>query len=201
MNWVLSLSKGLLKAFNARYAAFSFTDQQVILDVLPVWSKGISRFASKRTPGKKPAEDMKALILESGKEWHHLVGNNTSRTYASLSILNKNQEKKIDPQKIKPSTRSRPRLSKHEKDCLKTLQLNGKDLSSECAMAYIKSAYKKMAKIHHPDMGGDEERFKRLNEAHTQMLLWTQNPQYTSRKALRDCWSYDGTTNRWSPPL
>ena len=28
-----------------------------------------------------------------------------------------------------------------------------------------------------------------------------ENPQFTSRKALVDCWSYDGYTNRWAPPL
>ena len=68
INWVLSLSKGLLKSFNARYAAFSFTDDHVILDVLPVWSKGISRFALERANNIKPAEGLKNLILESGRE-------------------------------------------------------------------------------------------------------------------------------------
>ena len=65
----------------------------------------------------------------------------------------------------------------------------------------IKSAYKAMAKIYHPDVGGDTEKFKKLNDAHQQMLLWAQNPHFTSRKALVGCWSYDGYTNKWSPPL
>jgi len=43
--------------------------------------------------------------------------------------------------------------------------------------------------------------FKRLNEAHRQMLGWAENPQFTSRKALPDSWSYDGATSRWYPPL
>ena len=50
MTWVLSLSKGLLKAINARYAAFYFTDNQVVLDVLSVWSKQGSRFSFRRRP-------------------------------------------------------------------------------------------------------------------------------------------------------
>jgi hypothetical protein len=199
--WVLSLSKGLLKTFNARYAAFSFTNKHVTLDILPVWSKGISRFICQRSPEKKPAEDLKNLVLQSGKEWHHLVNNNTSKSFASLYLLKKNHNKDIDPETVKPLRKARLRLSKIENKCLKILQLDRKDLSSDGHLRKIKSAYKRMAKLYHPDMGGDEERFKQLNEAHRQMLLWAENPQYTSRKALPDCWSYDGSTSRWSPPL
>ncbi len=201
INWVLSLSKGLLRTFNARYASFSFTHDHVILDLIPVWSKGISRFICKRTPGKKPAEDLKNLILKSGREWYHMVDNNNSKSYASLFLLKKNHRRDIDPCDIKPNNKSRPRLSGYENKCLKVLKLDRKDLSSNEKTIRIKSAYKKMAKIHHPDMGGNSEKFRQLNEAHKQMLLWAENPQYTSRKALPYCWSYDGSTNRWAPPL
>jgi len=50
-------------------------------------------------------------------------------------------------------------------------------------------------------VGGDEEIFKKLNDAHEQMLSWAENPQYTSKRALQDCWSYDSAASRWSPPL
>ena len=201
INWVLSLSKGLLKTFNARYAAFSFTKEHVILDVLPVWSKKISRFICRRASKNKPAEDLKNLILQSGEEWYNLVDNRTSKSFASLFLLSKNHNKDIDPKSIKPLNKSRLRLSKIEKNSLRILQLDRKDISSDGHISKIKSAYKKMAKRHHPDMGGDEEVFKQLNNAHKQMLLWAENPQYTSRKALQNCWSYDGVTNRWTPPL
>ena len=201
INWVLSLSKGLLKAFNARYAAYSFTRGQVVLDVLPTWSKGISRFSLKRTPGNKPAEDLKNLILMSGNEWYKLVDNNLSKSSASLSLINKNHKKEIDPTSIKPKKKVRPRLSKDESAYLKLLHLDRKDLSLNGDILKIKSAYKKMAKLCHPDIGGKEEEFKKINEAHEQMLLWAENPHYTSKKALRNSWSYDGFTNRWSPPL
>lgn len=201
INWVLSLSKGLLKALNARYATFCFTHDQVILDVLPSWSKMISRFICTRIDGNKPAEDLKNLILQSGKEWHHQVNNNKSKSYASLFLIKKNRKKSINPEGIKPGRKIRPRLSKHENVCLRVLRLDRKDLSSDGPVVKIKSAYKKMAKIYHPDMGGDEEKFKQLNEAHKQMILWAENPLYTSRKALHNCWSYNGSTCKWSPPL
>jgi len=201
IEWVLSLSKGLLRALNTRYAAFSFTNDQVILDVFPIWSKHISRFKRARTRGSKPAEDLKRMVLEFGREWHEMVANNHSMSYASLHLVNRNHQKSIEPEKIKPNRNCSPRLSKDENGCLKILKLKRNDLSSDASKARIKTAYKRMAKVYHPDAGGSDDQFKKLNHAHEQMLLWAENPQYTSRKALQDCWSYDGFTSRWAPPL
>jgi len=199
--WVLSLSKGLLRALNTRYAAFSFTSDQVILDVFPIWSKHISRFSRTRTRGNKPAEDLKRMVLEFGRQWHEMVDNNRSMSYASLHLVNRNHQKSIAPERIKPDRKSSPRLSRQETGSLKVLQLKRNDLANDGSKATIRAAYKKMAKVHHPDAGGNEDQFKKLSNAHEQMLLWAENPQYTSRKALQDCWSYDGFNSRWSPPL
>jgi hypothetical protein len=201
MLWVLSLSKGLLRVFNARYAAFYFNRTHVILDILPIRSNRISRFALKRSNGKKPAEDLKDLILQSGQEWYDLINNRTSKSYASLCLLRKNRDKQIAPESIRPESRLRPRFSKEERNHIKRLQIEIQELLSGCQANKIKTAYKKLAKIHHPDMGGDAEKFKELSEAHEQMMAWAEDPQFTSRKALSDCWSYDGFTNRWAPPL
>ncbi len=201
IQWVLSLSKGLLRALNTRYAAFFFTRDQVILDVFPVWSKHISRFKRRRTLGNKPAEDLKRMVLEFGKQWHDMVNNNHSQSYASLHLVNRNHHKSIHLDAIKPNRNSSPRLSKAETGYLKILKLKRDDLADGMTKARIKTAYKKMAKVCHPDAGGDDDQFKKLNDAHQQMLLWAENPQYTSRKALQDCWSYDGFTSRWTPPL
>jgi hypothetical protein len=201
MAWVLSLSTGLLKVFNARYAAFSFDSGAVVLDVLPVWSKEISRFTYQRTNGKRPAEDLKTLILRSGGEWYGMIRSRSSRSFASLSLLRKNHDSTVTPDSIKPDRRVRPRLSKREKEYMKLLELTAEELLSEGHAAKIKSSYRKLAKIYHPDLGGDAKKFREINEAQHQMLLWARCPQFTMRKALADCWSYDGATNRWSPPL
>ncbi|RPJ19594.1 MAG: J domain-containing protein [Desulfobacteraceae bacterium] len=86
-------------------------------------------------------------------------------------------------------------------ECLKLLELPTEELFSESNVVKIRSAYKRLAKVYHPDLGGDTEKFKKLNAAHQQMLQWAENPHFTLRKALLDCWSYDGATNKWSPPL
>jgi hypothetical protein len=200
MVWVLSLSKGLLRVFNARYAAFAFNASYVMLDVLPVWSNEISRFLCRRA-GRKPADDLKNLVLRAGEDWYHLVNNKTSRSYASLFLLKRNHARFITPESIRPGKRVQPRFSRPERESLKLLKLKMEELISDGQEGKIKSAYKKLAKIHHPDVGGDTEKFKRLNEAHQQMLAWAQDPQFTTRKALVDCWSYDGSTSKWSPPL
>lgn len=201
MQWVLSLSKGLLRAVNARYAAFYFDREHVVLDVLPLRSRHISRFAGRRSEGCKPAEDLKRMILHYGEEWHEMVSNNTSKSFASLFLLKRNHDQSLPPESLKPDRRVRPRFTKEEKESMKVLRLGVNDLLCESSVQRIKTAFKRLAKVHHPDVGGKTEDFRRLAEAHEQMLLWAENPQFTSRKALLDCWSYDGYTNRWVPPL
>ena len=90
IQWVLSLSRGLLGIFNTRFAAFSFNDYLVALDILPTWSNEISRFTYYRSREKKPADDLKKLILSCGQEWYQTIENKNSRSYASLLLLQKN---------------------------------------------------------------------------------------------------------------
>ena len=200
MLWVLSLSKGLLKAFNTQYATFFFNESHVVLDILPFWSDKVSRFSYKRKRWRKPAEDLKELILSSGEEWYRLV-NNTSKSHASHILLSKNHTEEVLPQQLKPDKSLRPRLTPQERKSIRLLKLKAEELLSDGHIHKIKAAYKKLAKLYHPDVGGDEELFKKINEAHEQLLMWARNPQYTSRRALKDLWSYDGRTNRWTPPL
>jgi hypothetical protein len=201
IQWVLSLSRGLLRIFNTRFAAFSFNDYLIALDILPTWSNEISRFTHDRSREKKPAEDLKELILSCGQEWYQIIENRNSKSYASFFLLRKNHNTSIKPESIKPDLRIKPRFSSCEKKSIRLLELKLEELLKEGQTNRIKSAYKKMAKVHHPDVGGDTEKFKQLNEAHQQLLQWAENPQFTSRKALSGCWSYDGATNRWAPPL
>jgi hypothetical protein len=199
--WTLSLSKGLLITLNTRYAAFSFTEHYVALDVLPTWSNRISRFVYERKSGHSPANALKELILEAGEEWYNKRSRRISRSFSSQSILEEKAELAINPDSIKPNTNRIPKLSADQKKALRRLNINLDRLAFGDYVREIKKAYREMAKIHHPDKGGDGERFKEINTAHEVMLWWTENPKFKSNNALPGCWSYDGYRNRWSPPL
>jgi hypothetical protein len=186
---------------SAKQAAFFFTSEYVVLDVLPVWSTGVSRFMMNRKKGNKPADDLKSLILECGEKWHGMVRNNRSQSHASFYLATENLKKGVRPDSIQPDRSARPRLSETERKYIRILHIERDDLVKDSSMDVIKHAYKRMAKVYHPDAGGDEDKFKLLNEAHQKMMLWAENPQYTCRRALKGCWSYNGNTGRWSPPL
>jgi len=199
--WTLSLSKGLLITLNTRYAAFSFTEHYVALDVLPTWSNRISRFVYERKSGRSPANALKELILEAGEEWYKKRSRRISRSFSSQSILEEKAELNINPNSIKPNRNRIPRLSADQKTALRRLSIHSDRLAFGDYVREIKKAYREMAKLHHPDKGGDGERFKEINTAHKVMLQWTENPKFQSNNALPGCWSYDGYKNRWSPPL
>ena len=199
--WVLSLSKGLLQALNTRYAAFSFTEHYVALDVMPTWSNGISRFVCERKSGYPPASTLKELVLEAGKEWYEKRSRRISRSFTSQSILEEKVEHSINPDSIKPNKNRMPKLSADQKKALRHLSISMDRLVFGDYVREIKKSYREMAKVCHPDKGGDGEKFKEINHAHELMIQWTSDPKFQSNSALPGCWSYNGYKNRWSPPL
>jgi hypothetical protein len=201
LQWTLALSKGLLQTLNTRYATFSFTDDYVALDIMPTWSKSISRFVYAREADHTPALALKALILEAGKEWHAKRSKRISRSLSSQSMLEAKVEQAIHPDTIKPAANRMPKLSSEQKEALKHLNMSADTLIFGDYAREIKRAYRVMAKLHHPDTGGNGERFKQINQAHESMLEWVESPRFQSNSALPGCWSYNGYKNRWSPPL
>lgn len=199
--WALSLSKGLLQTLNTRYATFSFTEHYVALDVMPSWSNGISRFVYERKSGYPPANALKELILKAGKEWYKKRSRQISRSFASQSILEEKVEHSINPDSIKPNTNRIPKLSADQKKALKHLNMNMGSLLFGDYVREIKKAYRSMAKVYHPDKGGDCESFNEISKAHELMVQWTEDPKFRSNNALPGCWSYNGYKNRWLPPL
>lgn len=199
--WSLSLSKGLLQTLNARYAAFSFNDTYVILDILPAWSNNISRFVRERKSGHPPAHALKELVLETGKQWYQKRDRRFSRSFSSQSILEEKVENSINPESIKPNANRVPMLSLDQKKGLKYLNISTDSLIVEDCTTVIKRAYRGMAKVYHPDKGGDGEKFKELAKAHEIMQEWAENPRFRSNHSLPGSWSYNGYNNRWSPPL
>mgnify|MGYP000337887850 CR=1 FL=1 len=86
------------------------------------------------------------------------------------------------------------------KKSLTFLKLEKSDLNSPELQKKIKSAYRKQAMQHHPDLGGNATIFRKLHEAYEQMIKWSENPVFIMRRGFPDKWFYDGTTNRWRQP-
>lgn len=199
--WVLSLSKGLLQTLNVRYATFSFTEHFVSLDVMPAWSNTISRFSYKRKPGFTPAHALKELVLEAGADWHNKRNNKISPSLSSQLILKERIEKKISPDSVKGDINIKPKLSANQKKSLKSLNINMRNFAAGNHEREIKKGFWEMAKLYHPDKGGNGERFKEISNAHETLMQWAKNPKFRSSRALPGCWSYDNDKKRWSPPL
>ena len=51
-------------------------------------------------------------------------------------------------------------------------------VSKTCSQAEIKKAYRRESLIHHPDKGGDEEKFKLVVEAHAVLSDLTRRERY-----------------------
>jgi molecular chaperone DnaJ len=57
-------------------------------------------------------------------------------------------------------------------------------LQKDCSASEIKSAYKKLAKIHHPDAGGNESEFKKIVEAYETLSDADKRKAYDMRGSM-----------------
>jgi len=200
LEFTLSLATSLIRALNVRFAAFSYTEKKLILDVLPKGSDVISRFIYPRTPDEEVHRDFLRLVCEAGKEWHQKNNATGSRWRATMDLLKENACYDIPPHTIIPTTQKKPVLNSRAKTALKLLKLTKEQLMSSNNRDEIKSAYRKKALKYHPDKGGNDCLFIKINEAHAELLQWIENPKYQRRRTLKTSWCYDASRRRWSPP-
>ena len=197
LRYNLNLRTGLLRALNTRYATFYFTDVVIILDVLPYGSAELFSYIYPRTPGNNPVDDFCTLSNILGNAWWE-ERNRTNRRYlATRFILEKAKSKDVDSVPIKPVEVKEP--AKLKKSLL-FLKLQKSDLNSPALQRKIKSAYRKQAMRHHPDLGGDAAGFRKLHDAYIQILKWSENPIFIRRRGFPDKWFYDGGMVRWVQP-
>lgn len=193
----LNLRTGLLRALNTKYATFYFTETVIILDVLPYGSAELFSYIFPRTPGVKPVDDYRTMSNILGNAWWAERNRTNKRYLATRFILEKAKSK--DPQSvpIKPVEVKQPaRLKKS----LMFLKLQKSDLNSPSLQRKIKSAYRKQAMRHHPDLGGDAAEFRKLHDAYEQIIKWSENPVFIRRRGFPDKWFYDGSMVRWIQP-
>ncbi|MCP4747625.1 MAG: DnaJ domain-containing protein [Desulfobacteraceae bacterium] len=65
---------------------------------------------------------------------------------------------------------------------------------------HIKSAYRRQAKKHHPDIGGDAQTFLKIQDAYDSLICWAKNPTFTRKRGFPDKWLYQGYNDRWIQP-
>lgn len=196
LRYQLNLRTGLLKALNTRYATFYFTDDMIMLDFMTCQSGDIYSFIYARTPGRVPAEDFAVMANKLGSAWW-AEKNRTRRRYLASGFLLDKASRGGRADTVMPVVVSRPTVTG---SALTYLKMNSACLDTPELERLIKNAYRRQAKTHHPDTGGDTAAFRRIHRAYKELLHWAQNPLFISRSGFPDKWFYHGERNRWVQP-
>ncbi len=193
--WKLDVASSLLRALHSRYATFWFTEDMPLFHVVAAGSQEVFSFLWKRTPGKKPADDLGDMVEFLGSQWWMEHEKKNSRHQASLTVLQKARTRVVKRDQVRPHAKATPQVSQRH---LSILKLNKQVLLSDKAPEALKSAFRKQVMVHHPDRQGDARLFRKVHESYEDMKHWLENPVMRHKKGLPDKWCYDG--RKWSPP-
>jgi len=193
----LTLRTGLLKALNTRYATFYITETRIVLDILPFDSKEIFSYIFTRTHTRKPADDFNHMANILGNVWWSERKRTRKKYLASRHLLAYAEKNQVPASSVKPQVLAKPSVNGSS---LVHLRLNKSVLSTPGFEKEIKSAYRKQAKRHHPDRGGDSSDFRKIRRAYEELIRWMENPVFTQRRGFHNKWFYDGYSNRWVQP-
>ena len=199
LRYQLNVRTGLLKALNARYATFYFTEELLIMDVLPLGSGKIYSFLFPRSRNRKPVEDFSALCNILGNAWWGEMKRTNREYLASQHVLNQAAPQDFSMESIQPEIVKIP-VVKGSGKSLVYLKLDREALHSKKLKQVIKSAYRRQARVVHPDMGGDEDAFRKIYLAYETLMAWAEEPSFLKRSGFPDKWFYDGNKNRWVQP-
>ena len=193
----LNMRTGLLRALNIRYATFYFTDDTIILDVLPFGSREISSFLYPRTANKKPADDFSRMADMLGNAWWNERKRTNKKYLASQLVFEQAQRNGSKAERLRPREIQIPSIKGRS---LIRLKLGKSVLGSKELHRVIKSAYRQQAMKHHPDRGGDSAVFRKIHQAYQELIQWAESPTFVRRRGFPDKWFYDGGTHRWVQP-
>jgi hypothetical protein len=195
----LNIRTGLLKALNTRYATFYFTEELLVMDVLPLGSGKIYSFLFTRSRDRKPAEDFSELCNILGNAWWGEMKRTNREYLASRHVLNQAAPQDSSAESIQPEVVKIP-VVKGSGKSLVYLKLDKEALHTKKLKQVIKSAYRRQARIVHPDKGGDEDTFRKIYQAYEALMAWAEEPSFLERSGFPDKWFYDGSKNRWVQP-
>ena len=194
----LNRRTGLLRALSTRYATFYFTDFAVIMDILLYGTGQIHSYLLPRASGGKPVEDFCRLSNLLGKLWWDEKHRSHKRYLASRQVLQRARKSDAPLNSVLPAVFVVPSV---KASSLVRLQLVSADLSPTNLESKIKSAYRRQALKHHPDLGGNRETFIKIQEAYEKLTEWARRPTFIHRKGFPDKWLYEGARNRWIKPI
>jgi hypothetical protein len=193
----LEVRTGLIKALNTKYATFYFSDVMIVMDMLPYGSEEIFSFFYPRSPGKKPAEDFSTMADMLGNIWWTERKRTNKRYLASHHVLDQAVRNNAPVVSVKPTIVKLPSLKATH---LSHLKLDKSALNAVELQQNIKNAYRRQAKMHHPDIGGDAATFRKIHQAYRELTTWAKKPAFVKRRGFPDKWFYDGSTNKWVHP-
>lgn len=194
----LNRRTGLLQTLGTRYATFYFTDFAIMMDLLLYDCEQIFSYMLPRSPKRKPVEDFCELSNILGTLWWNERDRTKKRYVATRQVLE--QARKLDAPvgTVMPVSFSVPSI---RAGSLITLELQTEDLAPANLELRIKSAFRRQAKKHHPDLGGSPETFLKIQEAYETLSNWARRPTYVRRRGFPDKWLYQGAYNRWIKPI
>ena len=189
----------LLRALQAQYATFSYTETVLILNLLSRHSEVVYTYFYERTPGKKPAQDIDGMVFELGGLWWEHLEHSKSERRAADCLLRHGHPCVVDRRLVEPrKERCASRISRH----LWQLRMSRKELlSSRDPAETAKTAYKKAALEHHPDLGGSTHKFRQIHDAYLQIRTWLENPSFHTRRGVPGHWSFIAGKSKWYSPL
>ena len=198
LHYKLEVRTGLVRALNTRYATFCFTEETIVMDVLPYGSVDTYSFFYPRSSDKKPAEDFSHMADLLGKLWWNEQRRTNKGYIASKHVLEQAFLNRVPILSIKPVTVRVPSI---KGTSLTDLQLDKSALTSPDLQKIVKNAYRQQAKEHHPDSGGNAIKFRRIYQAYEELTNWAKGPTFVKKCGFPDKWFYNGHTNRWIQPL
>ena len=193
----LNARNGLLEALNTRWATFYFSGTMIYLDIFASGYKEIFGFAFARVSGQRPSDDFSKSAKELGRAWWEEEKRTKKKYLASRHVLNLAAKSPIVAS-VRPKIF---RVYNIQESSLSCLGISRADLESKHLKNIIKNAYRKQAKIHHPDLGGYASTFRRINSAYQELLQWAENPRFIKRRGFTDKWFYDGDNKKWVQPI
>ena len=197
LEFVLHFSEPLLWKLWCVKATMRFESSTVVLDILIPGASGVCRYLGARSPGQPPAEALMQLLDRLNRVWdeqrsaHRFSPHSFGLARDAASTREDAFQETVAP-------------ARFSVDCERRLRRMGFDPREGLPTAAdVKAAYRRLAKVCHPDLGGKHEKMITLTKAFQDLTTFLRStsasmPQH--RHTRRAFWTYSAKRGRWSPP-